>query len=109
MLVCDSVRCFAHQLLHVLNTTHFDMDLLQNLSTLLQTKHDILLYLRKLDIGREFLQLLELRIRLFEERLLVLFAPEGQQRALLVALGQHLSRDVRLLVGEDGDASLVLV
>lgn len=93
----------------MLNAAHLGVNLRQHFRALLQAKHDVLLDLRKLDAGRQPLQLLQLRIRLGQQRLLVLLAPQRQQRPLLVALGQHLLGNVRFLIREDGDAALVLV
>lgn len=85
------------------------MYLLEHLGALLQAKHDILLYERELDVGGQLLQLLQLCVRLCEERLLVFLPAEGEERALLVTLGQHLPRDLGFSVGEDRYAPLVLV
>ena len=91
------------------NDAHLGMDLLEDPSSLLQTKQNILLYLGELDLGRQPLQLLQLRVRLGQERLLILFAPQGEERSFLVALGEHLPRNIRLLVRQNGDAPLVLM
>lgn len=107
-MVGDSVGRVAHELLDMFDTAHLLVNLLQHLCALLQAEDDVLLDLRKLDVARQLLKLLELRVRLDQKRLLVLFAPQCQQSALLVALGQHLLGDVCLLVGEDRYASLVL-
>jgi hypothetical protein len=48
----------------MLYATHLFVNLLQHLCALLQPKDDILLYLRKLYIRRQLLQLRQLRIRL---------------------------------------------
>lgn len=109
LLIRNRIGRLAHQLLDVLNPAHLRVDLLEHLGTLLEAEDDVLLYEGELDVGRELLQLLELRVRLDQQRLLVLLAPQGEEGALLVALGEHLLGDLRLLVGEDGDAALVLV
>jgi hypothetical protein len=41
----------------MLYTAHLSMNLLQHLGSLLQSKQDILLYKRKLDVGRQLLEL----------------------------------------------------
>lgn len=93
----------------MLYAAHLGMYLLEHLCSLLQAKDDVLLDLGELDVGRQLLELLQLAVCLGEERLLVLLAAEGEQGALLVALGQHLLGDLGLAVGEDGYAPLVLV
>ena len=92
----------------MLEPAHLAVDFLQDLGALLQSKHHILLYEGKLDVGRQLLQLQQLRVRLGEQRLLELFAAQRQQRARPVALGQQLARSLGLAVCEDGDALLVL-
>lgn len=108
-LVGNGVGRLPHELLDVLDAAHLAVNLLQDFGALLQAKDDVLLDLRKLDARRQLLELLELRVRLGEEALLVFFAAQGEQGARLVALGQHLAGNVGLLVGEDGDAALVLL
>lgn len=93
----------------MLQAAHLLVYVLQHLCALLQAKDDVLLYLRKLDARRQLLQLLQLRVRLGQQRLLVLFAPQREQRLGLVALGQHLLGNVRLLVRQNRYAPLVLV
>lgn len=93
----------------MLNAAHLGVYLLQNLGTLLQAKYNILLDHGELDGGGEFLELLELGVRLLEEGLLVLFAAEGEEGAWLVALCEHLLRDGGFLICQDGDAALILV
>lgn len=84
------------------------MDLLQHRRALLQPVHHILLHQRKLDIRSELLQLRQLRVRLLDEALLVLLAPQRQLGPVCVALGQTLLRDRLLAVGQHRDALLVL-
>lgn len=93
----------------MLYAAHLGMYLLEHLCSLLQAKDDVLLDLGELDVGGQLLELLQLAVCLGEERLLVLLAAEGEQGALLVALGQHLLGDLGLAVGEDSYAPLVLV
>ena len=88
---------------------HLLVDLLQDLGALLEAEDDVLLDLRELDARRQLLELLQLRVRLGQQRLLVLLAPQRQQRLLLVALGEHLLRDGRLAVCQAGDVALVVV
>lgn len=109
LLVCNRVGRLAHELLDVLDAAHLGVDLLQDLCALLQTKDYVLLDEGELDVARELLKLVELRIRLGEQGLLVFFAPQGEEGALLVAPRQHLARNVRLLVRQHRDATLVLV
>lgn len=52
-LIGNGVCRFAHQLLHVLNTAHLGMYLLEHLGALLQAEDDILLYQGELDVGGE--------------------------------------------------------
>lgn len=93
----------------MIQAAHLSVNRLENLGSLLQAKDDILLYKSKLHIRRQLFQLFELRIRLGQQRFLVLFTPQRQQGFLLVASGEHLLRDIGLLVGQDSDASLVLM
>lgn len=108
-MVGNRIGRLAHELLDVLDAAHLRVDFLQDLCALLQTEHDVLLDHGELDRGGELLELLELGVRLLEEGLLVLFPAQGEERARLVALGEHLFRDGGLFVGQDGDAALVLV
>lgn len=109
ILVCDGVGGLAHQLLDVLEAAHLGVYLLENLCALLQAEDDVLLDLGELDARRQPLELLELGVGLCEQRLLVLLLAEGGERALLVALREHLPGDVGLAVRQDGDTPLVLV
>jgi hypothetical protein len=93
----------------MLYPSHLGVDVVQHLGALLQPKHHVPLYQRELDAGGELLELLELGVRLGQQRLLVLLPAQRQKRPFPVALGQHLLRNVRLLVCQDGDAPLVLV
>jgi hypothetical protein len=108
-LVRNRVCRVPHQLLDVLDAAHLGVDLAQHARALLQAEHDVLLDQRELDARRQLLELRQLRVRLGEERLLVLLAAQGEQRALLVVLREHGARDGGFAVGQDGDAPLVLV
>lgn len=83
----------------MLDATHLGVDLLEHAGALLEAVDDVLLDEGELDVAGELLQLGELGVRLDEELLLVLLAAQGEEGALLVAGGEHLARDVRLLVG----------
>lgn len=109
ILIGDGFGGLAHELLDVLEPAHLGMDLLEDLGALLQAEDDVLLDLGELDARGEALELLELGVGLGEQGLLVLLLAQGGEGALLVALREHLPRDVGLAVGEDGDAPLVLV
>jgi len=98
-LICNGLRRIPHKLLYVLYPSHLGVDLLEHPRPLLQPEYHILLYQRKLHARRQLLKLLELGVRLGEERFLVLFASEGEERAFLVASSEHLARDLRFLVG----------
>jgi hypothetical protein len=93
----------------VLDATHLGVDLLEDLGPLLQPEDDVLLDEGELDARDEAFELLELGVRLLQQRLLVFFAAEGEEGARLVAGRQHLLGDGRLLVRQDRDALLVLV
>lgn len=75
ILVGNGVGRLAHELLDIIDAAHLGMDFLENLAALLQAKDDVLLDLGELDVARQLLELLELRVRLREQRLLVLLAP----------------------------------
>ncbi|RBQ80867.1 hypothetical protein VDGD_21129 [Verticillium dahliae] len=109
LLVREGLGVLAHHALDALNAAHLGLDILEHARALLQPEHDVLLYERELDVGRQVLQLGELGVRLGEQGLLVLLAAQGEQGLVLVALGEHLLCDGRLLVGQEGDALLVLV
>ena len=109
LLVRDGLGRLAHELLDVLDTAHLGVDLLKHARALLQAEDDILLDEGELDVARQLLELGELGVRLDEELLLVLLAPQGEERALLVARREHLPRDVRFFVRQEHDAPLVLV
>lgn len=109
ILIGDGVGGLAHELLDVLEPAHLGVDLLEDLGALLQAEDDVLLDLGELDARGEALELLELGVGLGEQGLLVLLLAQGGEGALLVALREHLPRDVGLAVREDGDAPLVLV
>lgn len=109
LLIRPRLLVLRHEPLHPLDAAHFGVDLLQDLGALRQAEEDIFLYEGELDVGREVLQLGELGIRLGEERLLELLAAEGEEGAVLVALGQELTGGGGLPVGQDGDALLVLL
>lgn len=66
LLVGYSLGIIAHELLHVVYSAHFCMDLLEDLGALLQAEDDILLNLGEFDIGREFLELFKLSVCLGE-------------------------------------------
>lgn len=74
----------------MLNTPHLLVNLRQHPRPLLKPKHHILLYQRKLHPGRQPLQLLQLRVRLGEQALLVLLPAQREQRARLVAAGEQV-------------------
>lgn len=109
LLIRNGIRRVTHQLLHLVNAPHLRVYLAQDLGALLQTEDDVLLDLGELDARRQLLELLELGVRLGQQGLLIFLAAQGQQGLLLVAFGNHLAGDVRLLVGENGDTPLVLV
>lgn len=109
LLISNGIGRLAHELLDVLDPADLGVYLLQHLGALLQAEHHVLLDHGELDRGRELLELLELGVRFLEEGLLVFLPAEGEQRAGLVAFREHLFRDGGLLVGQDGDAALVLV
>lgn len=85
------------------------MNLPQHTRPLLQPEHDVLLYERKLHPRRQRLELLELRVRLGQQALLVLLAPQRQQRAGLVAAHEQVLRHRRLLGRQGRYAALVLM
>lgn len=109
LLVSDRIGCLAHELLDMLDAAHLRVYLLEDFGALLQAKDHVLLDHGELNRRCELLELLELGVGLLEEGLLVFLAAQGEQRARLVALGEHLLGNGRLLVREDGDAALVLV
>jgi len=63
-LISPCLLVLAQQLLHLFNAAHLLVYFLQHRRTLLQPVQHILLHERELDIARQLLQLLELRIRL---------------------------------------------
>ena len=85
------------------------MDLPQHCGTLLQAEYDIFLHQRKLDIRSQHLQLCQLPVRLRQQALLVLFAPEGELRFVGVAAFEAFFRDLSLAGGDYGYALLVLM
>ena len=93
----------------MLDPAHLGVDLLEHARPLLQAKDNVLLDQRELDGGRQLLELLQLPVRLGQERLLVLLAAQGEESAFLVVLGEHFPRDGGFSVREHGDAPLVLV
>jgi hypothetical protein len=109
VLIRNRFGRLAHQHLDALDAAHLGLDVLEDHRALLQAVDDVLLYLGELDVAHKLLELVELPVRLLEERLLVLLAAEGQQGALLVARRQHLPRYRGLLVGQHRYAPLVLV
>lgn len=77
LLVRNGIGRLPHQLLDVVYAAHLGVDLLEDSCALLQAEDDVLLDLRKLDVGRELLELFQLGVRLGEEGLLVFLAAEG--------------------------------
>lgn len=108
LLVRPRLGVLAQQLLNVLDAAHLAVDLLQHRRALLQPEQHVLLHERKLDVRRQLLQLRQLRIRLLDEPLLVLLAPQRQLGPRRVAARQALLRDRLLAVRQHRDALLVL-
>ena len=109
LLVCSCLLILAHQLLHVLYAAHLLVDLLQHRSTLLQAKQNILLHKCKFHVARQLLELSQLRVRLGQQRFLVLLAPECEFRTGGITLCKTLFGYLLLAARQDGNALLVLV
>jgi hypothetical protein len=89
-LISNRLSRLVHQFLDVFDAAHLGVDFFEHFGPLLQAEQHVLLDERKLDVGGQALELLQLRVGLCEHRLLELFAPQGEQRALLVAPGEEL-------------------
>jgi hypothetical protein len=99
----------VHQLLDGLEAAHLAVDLLQRLGALLDAGQDIALDARKLDVGRQLQQLLELRIGRGDERFVELFAPQSEQGLGSFVAREELARRLRLALGRERRAFLVLL
>jgi hypothetical protein len=77
---------------------HFGVDLFEHRISLLQTQHDALLDLRKLDRRDESFERLELRVGLLDQTLLILASTQGGERLRLVALGETMACNFMLPV-----------
>lgn len=108
-MISNRLSRIAHELLDVVEAAHLAVDLLQDAGALAQAVDDVLLDEGELDGARQLLQLGQLRVRLGQQLLLVLLAPQGQERPRLVPRRRHPPRHLRLLVCQDCDAPLVLV
>lgn len=99
LLVRNSLRRLAHQLLHVLDSAHLGVNLTEHSRALLQAEEDIFLDECELDRRGQALELFELRVGFGEEGLLVLFASQREESAWLVAACEERSGGLGLAVG----------
>ena len=85
------------------------MNLPQHCGTLLQAEYNILLHQRKLHIRGQHFELCQLPVRLRQQALLVLFAPESELRLVGVTAPEAFFRDLGLAGGDYSYALLVLM
>lgn len=86
-LIGNGLGVLPHELLDALDAAHLGVNLLQDAGALLEAEDDVFLDERKLDVGGELFELGQLGVGLGEEGFLVLLPAEGEEGALLVALG----------------------
>jgi hypothetical protein len=67
LLIGNRVGRLAHELLHLVDAAHLAVDLGQYARALLEAEDDVLLDLRKLDVGRQLLELRQLGVGLAEQ------------------------------------------
>jgi hypothetical protein len=85
------------------------MNLPQNCGTLLQAKYNVFLHQRKLHIRGQHFQLCQLPVRLRQQTLLVLFAPESELCFVGITTPEAFFRDLGLARGDYSYALLVLM
>lgn len=109
LLIGPRLFRLAHQFLHTFQAAHLFLDRLQDIRPLLQPKKDILLHERKLYPARQLLQLLQLRVRLRQQRLLVFLAAKSEEGAATVVTRETFFRNRGFAVCKDGYPLLILM